>query len=418
MAVRRLLFVVAAAVPGAVGHLSAAEPIVLDPVKGVAGSVIPFAICTLRGDASGAGIAGIIRTDLNKHGSFAEAMVKPADQQKLDDAERARGTIYYDNWLNLGAVLVGKGSIGATGADFQLYNTQGKQVLLNKKYTLSGRRLAHQIADDIVQAVLNQKGFFSSRLLFVRTAGPARNIFMCDADGGNIRQLTKSSSLCIFPDWFPNGQDVVFTGYMEGRPIIYKLSLSSLGSTKLLSMPGMNTSGAVSPNGQQLAAILDKDGLPELYAVDLGGGARRRLTRGRAAESSPSWSPDGRRIVYSSEEGSGRPQIYMISASGGTPQRITSGVSSYCTSPAWSPDGKKIAFVAQFGANFDICIYSLDSGHVANLTNNPSNDEEPSWARDSRHIAFNRNGRIMLIDSETGKTVPFVSDGIQPAWQP
>ena len=121
----------------------------------------------------------------------------------------------------------------------------------------------------------------------------------------------------------------------------------------------------------------------------------------------------------------GHPQIYIIAASGGEPQRVTSGsFSRYCTSPAWSPDGKKIAFVAQFGAKFDICLYDVAARQCRNLTNDPNNNEAPSWARDSRHIAFSRGGysgaRIMLLDSESGKTAVLVNDSScsEPAFQP
>ena len=75
--------------------------------------------------------------------------------------------------------------------------------------------------------------------------------------------------------------------------------------------------------------------------------------------------------------------------------------------------------------NFDICMYDLASNEMYQLTNDPSNDEQPSWARDSRHIAFARvygsGARLMLLDSETGKSSTLVQDAAfcgQPAWEP
>ncbi|MCK5851800.1 PD40 domain-containing protein, partial [bacterium] len=70
-------------------------------------------------------------------------------------------------------------------------------------------------------------------------------------------------------------------------------------------------------------------------------------------------------------------------------------------------------------------LYDVKSGQLYQLTTNPNNDEAPSWARDSRHIAFsrvhNRTSRIMLLDSETGKTSPLINNGQycgSPAWSP
>lgn len=416
----------------AVCAVAAADDVVRIPtISGRAGNVMPFAIPDFAGDNS-AQLAQIVRRNLVKYGTFVEAPISAGDMRTLDAADRNKGTIHFKNWANLGAHLLGKGTVqsgGEVSVEFALYQPRTGQRVFGKRYSTAAggmRRIAHMIADDIVEAVLKEKGFFASRLLYVRASGASRNIIMSDSDGANARQLTRSSTLCVFPRWFPNGEAIVFTAYFEGRPVVYRLDLRSGGMTKLVNFPGMNTSAAISPDGSKVAVILDKDGMPELYTIDLRGGPRVRLTRGRAAESTPSWSPDGRRIVFSSEEGSGRPQIYIIDANGGTPQRISNpAFSRYCTSPAWSPDGKKIAFVALIGGSFDICLYDMSARQTYRLTNDPSNDEEPSWARNSRHIAFTRGsagggGRLMLVDSDTGKVTPLINEQgcTHPAWQP
>ena len=68
---------------------------------------------------------------------------------------------------------------------------------------------------------------------------------------------------------------------------------------RLAGYPGLNTGADISPNGREIALILSKDGNPELYVKNLRSGQLTRLTSSpRAAEASPSWSPDGNRIVY------------------------------------------------------------------------------------------------------------------------
>ncbi|MCX7002900.1 MAG: LpqB family beta-propeller domain-containing protein [bacterium] len=403
----------------------AAETIRIEPIRGQAEDVYPFFIPDFADDASGAQMAQIIRRDLNRYGAFSEARITAGDARTLDNADRTKNIIHYSNWANLGAMVLGKGSLAGGNVDFALYLCGAQKRVMGKRYPYSSatlRRVAHTIADDIIAGLLKEKGFFASRLLYVKQSGASRNIYVCDSDGAAQRPLTRSNNLSIFPDWFPDRQNIIFTSYLEGRPIIYKLNIHSGQAQKLVAMPGMNTSGAISPNGRQIAAILDKDGMPELYVLSLSGATRTRLTHGRAAESSPSWSPDGQNIVYSSEEQMGHPQIYIIAASGGTPRRISNpGMSPYCTSPAWSPDGKKIAFVAQVGGNFEICVYDMSASKVNNVTGNSSNDEAPSWANNSRHIAFCRAGsQIMLVDSETGKTTSLLAEGgcLQPQWEP
>ncbi|MBO7434737.1 PD40 domain-containing protein [bacterium] len=382
---------------------------------------IPIYVSDFRGGA--VSIADVVRKDLNIHGGFTVPRISQSDATTLNNADYSGNAIHFENWRNLGCALIGKGEVSGSSLTFKLYNTSNGSAVMNRTYNMgsvSPRRVAHAIANDIVQYVLKEKGFFQSRLLFASGRGRAKNIVMTDILGGDRKNLTSGADLNTFPDWFPDHKNILFTSYRDNRAVIYKLDLTTGRTQKLLAMPGMNTSGAISPDGRQLAAILDKDGFPELYTYALSGGSHKRLSRGRENESSPAWSPDSSQIVFSCDEGK-TPQIYIMSASGGGKKRICRNVSRYCTSPAWSPDGKKIAFVAQIGANYEICVCNLSSGNSVNVTNNPSNDEFPCWAADSRHIVFSRGGsNIMIVDSETGKESTLTSGGSDtaPALEP
>jgi dipeptidyl aminopeptidase/acylaminoacyl peptidase len=109
---------------------------------------------------------------------------------------------------------------------------------------------------------------------------------------------------------------------------------------------------AVSPDGRQVAfgvSVYDMDenrGNGDLWLVPVAGGAPRRLTTNKAGDSSPDWSPDGRRIAFvSKREGDTAAQLYVIPVDGGEPERLTDlplGVDS----PRFFPDGRRIAFVS------------------------------------------------------------------------
>ena len=105
----------------------------------------------------------------------------------------------------------------------------------------------------------------------------------------------------------------------------------------------------------QITFVSHRDGNPEIYVMDADGGNQRRLTNNRHDDWSPSWSPDGKRIVFSSER-DGHPrknkfaithEIYVMEADGGNQQRLTNNRHGDF-SPAWlnspfsvSPAGKK-----------------------------------------------------------------------------
>ncbi|MES2308114.1 MAG: LpqB family beta-propeller domain-containing protein, partial [Verrucomicrobiota bacterium] len=154
---------------------------------------------------------------------------------------------------------------------------------------------------------------------------------------------------------------------------------------------------AFSPNGQQLALTLSKDGNPEIYTMSAAGGSPNRLTRTRGTETSPSWSPDGSQIVFNSDE-RGSNQLYVISSTGGEPTKLTTP-GSYSAEPSWSPDGTKIAYSSRTGGGFCICIYDIAKRTAQQVSSGLG--EDPCWTRNSRHLIYSNGGSLHVLDTLT-----------------
>ena len=126
----------------------------------------------------------------------------------------------------------------------------------------------------------------------------------------------------------------------------------------------------------RIAFVSERDGNHEIYVMDDDGGNPRNLTNNRHEDSSPSWSPDGKRIVFRSKR-DGNHEIYVMDDNGENQRRLTKN--RYAWLPSWSPDGKRIAFASDRNGNFEIYVMDDDGENRRNLTKNRQNDFSPAW---------------------------------------
>ncbi|NOU35526.1 MAG: biopolymer transporter Tol [Kiritimatiellaceae bacterium] len=313
-----------------------------------------------------------------------------------------------------GEVLV-NGTASPSGnalkAGCQVVRLGDQTTLLSKSYGGQPREIAHKMADDIVMAVTGRKGFASMKIVLVGNRTGKKELYLCDGDGGNVRPLTGEGRIAIGPNWGPDGNSIVYTSYMRDFPDvcrIFDLGRNPRRET-LASYGGLNTGAAVSPDGKDVALILSKDGNPELYIKNIRSGKLTRLTNSpRAAEASPDWSPDGRQIVYASDQnGTGRPQLYIISREGGTPKRI-SNRGTENVAPDWGPNGM-IACASRTGGQYVIAIIQPSNGQMFYLPLDGADYEDPSWAPDGRHIVAARTVKyqsaLYLLDTVSDRPV-------------
>lgn len=315
---------------------------------------------------------------------------------------------------------------GSLKIECAVYGAADQKRYLSRAYRQASReapRVAHRVADDIVEAITGRKGIASTRLAMVGTRSGKKELYLCDADGKNVVQLTRDGTVSVAPKWGPQGRQLLYTSYLKRFPDVYLVDVGNGARRALAKYPGLNTGGALSPNGRDVTLILSKDGNPELYVKNINGGALTRLTQtGRAAEASPSWSPDGQRIVYVSDR-SGRPQLYTISRTGGEPVRLTSrGFEN--VAPDWGPNGL-IAFASSIGGTYQVHVIDPESKQVKQLSLDGADYEDPSWAPDGRHIACTRTERyrskVYILDTMGDPPVAltdYQGDWYSPAWAP
>jgi TolB protein len=317
--------------------------------------------------------------------------------ESTETRDYERDTLVCDNWKPIGADGLVQGTVeqgaGNLRARFRLWDTtrcrmQGQPAIFEVRgeaVQLLGRR----IADEIVYRFTGRRGVSATQIAFVSDRSGRKELYVMEADGSGKRGVTNNRSINLFPSWSPEGDTLLYTSYRGGTPDLWMISRGRRQNGRFLAAPrAAKYRGAWAPNDGTVAVVLHQNQNTDIYLARENGGGLQRITHGRSIETSPTWSPDGRRLAFVSDQ-SGAPQVYVQDI-GGEPRRLTFQ-GSYNASPAWSPTGEWIAYASQAGGGFDIYLIDPTSGHVAPLVTGGRSDEEPHWAPDGRKLAFTSN---------------------------
>ncbi|HEC45091.1 MAG TPA: DUF5050 domain-containing protein, partial [Bacteroides sp.] len=174
---------------------------------------------------------------------------------------------------------------------------------------------------------------------------------------------------------------------------------------------------------ETIAFQSNKDGNAEIYVMNPDGSNKTRLTNNSAADSHPSWSPDGTKIAFYSVR-DGNEEIYVMNPDGSNQTRLTNNP-SYDRSPDWSPDGSQIAFTSMRDGNWEIYIMNPDGSNQTNITNNSVSDWGPSWSPDGLKITYtsyrNGNDEIYVMNADGSNQTNLTNNSVHdnyPSWSP
>ncbi|MCC6804969.1 MAG: PD40 domain-containing protein [Anaerolineae bacterium] len=219
------------------------------------------------------------------------------------------------------------------------------------------------------------------RIAYSSRRGGEWDLFMLQ--GGVETNLTRVTGEDDKADWSPDGARIVFNSVRDGARWA-DIFLMDAGGSRLINLTddGDDDRDPVwSPNGVEIVYRSFRDGNYDLYALEVESRAPRQLTRTEPPiwNAAPAWSPDGRWITFETNRDENY-EIYLMDNNGANVRNLTNNPGED-KEPAWSPDGTQIVFSSNRDGNYELYRLSVTSGAVTRLTYDCGRDHNPDWRR-------------------------------------
>jgi tol-pal system beta propeller repeat protein TolB len=378
-------------------------------------------LSTLLGRKAAAAMEALTSDSLVRD-SLARAAAKPVaikttrDRANARRAEAARDSLSRE--LDRRDVLLRANAVRDTLRSDSVYARLVLKDSVVRDSLERERRLGiHVVSDEVERWITGTRGVAASRIAFI----DGTKLKIVDSDGANARVIPTVGA-ALSPSWHPSGRYLVYVDADDRgtriaqidlrtmKPRLLSASSRALNITPVYTKDGKNivwASGGDSPAELVLASAAGDDSVPKAFVGRTG-----------FETTSPSFSPDGKQIVFMSPRPL-TPQLYTMNVDGTGLRLLTpvvAGKRSYRTGADWSPSGEEIAFQQQNG-DFQVWTIRVKDRVMTQLTNEGEN-EDPAWAPDGRHLSITRRlgaigdpRGIWILDERTGRLRQLTTTG-------
>ena len=206
-----------------------------------------------------------------------------------------------------------------------------------------------------------------------------QDIDMIELATGKRWTLVAQGGLNITPVLSPDGNSLVYSSSHEGNAELYRLDTKTKAVQRLTTHAAGDLSPSWSPSGRELAFTSDRNGGPQIFLMSADGSNVRRLTFEGDYNAAPAWSPRGNWIAYVCRTPKKEYKLCVITPDGQKRVQLTTGL-GVDDSPSWSPDGRHLVFSSTVEGKSQIYMINADGKDLERITFTGTHNSAPSWS--------------------------------------
>ena len=234
----------------------------------------------------------------------------------------------------------------------------------------------------------------NGRLLAYSYIGGPENIYLVEIDGGEPVPLVVRDVRDFRPEWAPDGSHLVFTGVVEGVHVIMRVDPDGSDLRQITAIEEAAGDPDYSPDGKRLLYFTDEPQPRDLFVRDVESGRVTALTETPDfEETSPRFAPDGRRVVFVGKHPgeNAKGDIWTLDLESAERRNLTSTPEVGEFHPDWSHDGSRVVYVRASDDGFSLAIREVETGRERVVADgNGFAILDPHFSLDDRHLIFTR----------------------------
>ena len=217
----------------------------------------------------------------------------------------------------------------------------------------------------------------TSSLLFTSFMDGNPSLYRSDVSGRAVRKISSVHGLNLGGRWSPSGQTIAVSLERGGNSDIFLLNGEGQVLKQLTTGGEIDVSPAWSPDGRQIAFVSARTGTPQVYVMGADGSSPRRVTFQGSYNTSPCWSPKGDLLAYIGREQGFN--VFTLNLKTNQPHQVTSGQGNN-EDPSFSPDGRYLVFSSTRVGKPALFLADTSGDHQVQLTKSGGDDTSPSWS--------------------------------------